>query len=136
MPPPSWKPCPHCGQQFGAASLKIHVERCNSRAEVLAEHQLREEEGFARPAPLPDWPKCENCGEQYGPTAIGPHTKRCKRLRPKGDGGTGGSDAFKGLWGVGETEGAKMAAPANGGDDLDLDALRALFERFDTNKDG
>jgi Ca2+-binding EF-hand superfamily protein len=139
MPPPSWKPCPHCGQQFGASSLKIHVERCTARAEFAAEHQLREEEGFSRPAPLPDWPKCCNCGEQYGPTAIKAHEKRCKRLRPNGANGSsgGGADAFDGLFGLGDgAPQARDCGPRGKAETLDLDALRALFNFFDVNKDG
>lgn len=57
MPPPTWKPCPHCGQKYGSSSLAIHVDKCNMRKEVQAEHELRELEGFSRPPPLPDWPQ-------------------------------------------------------------------------------
>ena len=121
------------------------MKRCTQRADVAAEHELRELEGFSRPAPLPDWDACVNCGEQYGPTAIAAHTKRCKRLRPHGangfgpggDGGTTseGAAPFKGLFGVGDGEAAAKPPPPSEAD-LDLDALRALFDKFDSNKDG
>eukprot|EP00325_Prymnesiales_sp_UTEX-LB-985_P001366 CAMPEP_0174698724 /NCGR_PEP_ID=MMETSP1094-20130205/4232_1 /TAXON_ID=156173 /ORGANISM="Chrysochromulina brevifilum, Strain UTEX LB 985" /LENGTH=400 /DNA_ID=CAMNT_0015895947 /DNA_START=16 /DNA_END=1218 /DNA_ORIENTATION=+ len=143
MPPPSWKPCPHCGQQFGKSSLDIHVKRCTQRADVAAEHELRELEGYSRPAPLPDWDACVNCGEPYGPTAIAAHTKRCRRLRPNGANGFGpgggaaneGAPEFQGLFGIGSRELAE-APPPPSEDDLDLDVLRAMFDKFDTNKDG
>ena len=141
MPPPSWKSCPHCGQQFGSSSYKIHVERCNQRADVQAEHELRELEGYAKPTPGEDWPKCKNCGEPYGPIAIGPHERRCRRLRPNG--ATGhvalGPDVFNGIGGIGGEGGGGDggggdAAPAEVDDDLEF--LRALFNKYDKDGDG
>lgn len=153
MPPKSWKPCRHCGQLFGPSSLERHESRCNARAEVAAERELRELEGFARPPPLADWQQCPNCGERYGSVAIGPHVKRCRRLRPHGANGfchpeanvTGppadsasGAEAFAGLWGVGDLEPfirqLRDAAGIAEGDGWDK--VRELFRKWDSDGNG
>ncbi|CAE8626785.1 unnamed protein product [Polarella glacialis] len=147
MAPRSWKPCPHCGQQFSERSLQQHGQRCSSRAEVAAEHELRELEGFRRPEPMLDWPQCPNCGEQYGSTAIGPHTKRCRRLRPQGangwgaggeSGGAGGAAVFGGLWGVGDLEAfiGELRTAAGIAEDSDQDAVRGFFRKCDVDGNG
>ena len=120
----------YCGQQFGKASLKVHMERCRNRPEVASEAALRAEEGYARPPPLPDWEHCPNCGEQYGKTAFAAHVKKCKRLRPNGANG------------YCATTPEDHAAEQKRLDHLmkkmetDADRIRALFDRFDVDKDG
>ena len=72
--------------------------------------------------------------------------KRCRRLRPNGVNGFGtggaetltrrGSAAFAGLFGVGDNEAGTGTTLAHNEDALDEDELRAIFDRFDANKDG
>ena len=127
--PPNWKSCTYCGQQFGASSLAIHMDRCRHRPDIAAEAALRAEENFARPAPLADWEHCPNCGEQYGKIAFPAHVKKCIRVRPQG---------ANGYCAAGNSAGSqsklmqKRAAKAMS----EEDKVHALFDRFDTDKDG
>eukprot|EP00929_Paragymnodinium_shiwhaense_P020800 TRINITY_DN13744_c0_g1_i2.p1 TRINITY_DN13744_c0_g1~~TRINITY_DN13744_c0_g1_i2.p1 ORF type:complete len:519 (-),score=136.25 TRINITY_DN13744_c0_g1_i2:226-1782(-) len=113
------------------------MKRCNERAEVKAEHELRELEGFARPPPLPDWEPCPNCGEKYGPTAIAPHVRRCKRLRPNGANGfcARGSDAFSGLWGVGDLQPYIQQLQEQAGLS-DAERVKTAFAQWDQDGNG
>ncbi|KAJ1630555.1 hypothetical protein T492DRAFT_906701 [Pavlovales sp. CCMP2436] len=128
MPPASWKPCAHCGQQFGSSSLDVHVKRCRMRPEVLAEAELRAEEGWSRPTPVADWEHCQNCGEQYGEMALKGHSIKCRKLRPHGANG----------WGPGAGDGAAKQSAANlvSRADTHAERMRDIFDRFDLDKDG
>ncbi|KAL1519573.1 hypothetical protein AB1Y20_023087 [Prymnesium parvum] len=130
MPPSSWKPCSYCGQPFGASSLAIHMQRCRFRPEIASEMALREEEGYSRPSALPDWIPCPNCGEQYGKIAMPAHVKKCKRLRPNGANGHCATTAAD------HKSHADYAEKLIKKGETDADRLRALFGRFDADKDG
>lgn len=129
MPPSSWKPCSYCGQQFGASSLAIHMSRCRFRPDVASEMALREEEGYARPPPLPDWEHCPNCGEQYGKVAMPSHVKKCKRMRPHG------ANGYCATTPADHTASAQYAEQLVKKGESDAERLRALFDRFDKDKD-
>jgi len=125
---PNFKPCPHCGQPFGSSSIDLHVKRCRFRPEVLAEAELRAEEGWARPNPNEDWMQCPNCGEPYGKVAFKGHVTKCKKLRPYGANGFGPG---------GGPPQAKQDADRLVKKSLrKADHMRELFDRFDTDKDG
>ena len=138
---PNFKSCRYCGQKFGSSSLAIHEQRCRERPEVKAEHELRDEEGYARPPPLPDWQHCPNCGEQYGKVAFASHVRKCVRRFPEGRNG------FKADAGAPPAAPAAPAAQSAGlhPDEatatarklLDRhDRIRAMFDHFDEDHNG
>lgn len=106
----------------------MHIKRCRMRPDVLAEAELRAEEGWSRPPPVADWEHCPNCGEQYGKIAIQGHVRKCRKLRPHGANG----------YGPGAAQGAAKQSAANlvARAESHADRMRAIFDRFDVDKDG
>ncbi len=84
MPPPSFRRCPHCGGEFGSASLSIHEKRCKAKPK----HQpppLRACDPPAAPAHPPptefeeETPllPCRHCSRTFLPERLAAHEHAC-----------------------------------------------------------
>ena len=102
MPPPSYRPCQFCGQQFGSKSLPIHMNRCKMKPHgwVPATHQNADEplSAAAKPQQPPqELPKhgwetldngldgalvaCRHCGRTFHPERLAKHERVCIEAR-------------------------------------------------------
>lgn len=126
--------------------MAMHVTKCRDRPDVQALAKLNALEGPKPLEALKDWKPCPNCGEAYGEFAFAPHLRRCRKILPHGrvkDGvqwGPGPPPApnplEQALHSLGSVFGAAADDHGSGLSGAELDRLRRLFDRHDTDGDG
>eukprot|EP00966_Prymnesium_polylepis_P127937 2958396-Prymnesium_polylepis.1 len=147
MPPPRLESCPHCGQQFGSASLPIHVQRCRSAPTGDAE---KKPSGTGAP---PVMPSCPYCGQQFGTASLAIHMSRCK-MRPadapetpreRQQRGQPTREELKKAFDIFDKDGSGtltvdelvgIMTNASSGRPMSLEEASAFVRRHDTNGDG